>query len=94
MTIETPFPGTPYWEKYKDKLIALVNGKPDWDKWTLLSPVIPTRHMKPEEFQKTVKKNMQHFYSPWRELKKILGGNIRSGLTIFYVWITAGRLYS
>jgi anaerobic magnesium-protoporphyrin IX monomethyl ester cyclase len=94
MTIETPFPGTPYWEKYKDKLIALVNGQPDWDKWTLLSPVIPTRHMKPKEFQKTVKKSMQHFYSPWRALKKILQGKIRSGLTIFYVWLTAGRMYS
>jgi anaerobic magnesium-protoporphyrin IX monomethyl ester cyclase len=94
MTIETPFPGTPYWEKYKDQLIAQVNGEPDWDKWTLLSPVIPTRHMKPGEFQKTVKRSMQHFYSPWRALKKVLQGNIRSGLTILYVWLTAGRLYS
>lgn len=32
MTIETPVPGTPYWEKCKSKLIATKNGKPDWDK--------------------------------------------------------------
>jgi len=94
MTIETPFPGTAYWEKYKDRLIAQVNGEPDWDKWTLLSPVIPTRHMTPKEFQKTVKINMQHFYSPWRALGKILRGKIRSGLTILYVWMTTGRMYA
>jgi len=94
MTIETPFPGTAYWEKYKDRLIAKVKGEPDWDKWTLLSPVIPTRHMTPREFQKAVKKSMRHFYSPVRAIKKILRGNIRGGLTILYVWMTTGRMYA
>lgn len=94
MTIETPFPGTPYWEKYKSKLTATKNGLPDWDKWTLLCPVIPTHHMSQKAFQRAVKKNMQWFYSPLRALKRMLQGKIRSGLTILYVWFTTGRMYS
>ena len=94
MTIETPFPGTPYWERYKDKLTATKNGSPDWDQWTLLCPVIPTRHMSQKAFQKAVKKNMLWFYSPLRALKRMLKGKIRSGLTILYVWFTTGRMYS
>ncbi|MBS3807157.1 MAG: B12-binding domain-containing radical SAM protein [Bacteroidales bacterium] len=94
MTIETPFPGTPYWEKYKSKLTATRNGLPDWDKWTLLCPVIPTHHMSQKAFQRAVKENMQWFYSPWRALRRMLQGKIRSGLTILYVWFTTGRMYS
>ena len=94
MTIETPFPGTPYWEKYKDQLIATRNGFPDWDKWTLLTPVIPTKNLSPGAFQKEVKKNMQRFYSPSRALGRIFRGRIRSGLTMLFVWFTAGKMYS
>lgn len=93
MTIETPIPGTEYWEKYKDRLTALRNGSPDWDQWTFLAPVIPTKHMSQEAFQKEVKRSMQHFYSPLRALKEILKGKLRKGLTILYVWITTGRMY-
>ncbi len=93
MTIETPVPGTEYWEKYKDKLTATVNGKPDWNKWTFLSTVIPTKKMSQKEFKKAVKRSMQHFYSPLRALKDILRGKIRRGLTILYVWMTTGRMY-
>jgi len=93
MTIETPFPGTPYWEKYKSQLTATKNGSPDWDQWTLLCPVIPTKYMSQKAFQREVKKNMQHFYSPLRALKRMLHGKIRSGLTILYVWLTTGRMY-
>jgi anaerobic magnesium-protoporphyrin IX monomethyl ester cyclase len=94
MTIETPIPGTEYWEKYKNRLTAMHNGSPDWDKWTFLAPVIPTKHMTQKAFQKEVKRSMQRFYSPWRALKEILKGKIRKGLTILYVWVTSGRLYS
>ena len=94
MTIETPIPGTAYWEKYKNRLTAMHNGSPDWEKWTFLAPVIPTKNMTQEAFQKEVKRSMQHFYSPWRALKEIVKGKIRKGLTIFYVWMTTGRLYS
>ena len=94
MTIETPIPGTAYWEKCKSSLSAMTNGAPDWDKWTFLSPVIPTRYMTPDAFRKEVKRNMQRFYSPLRALKHILRGNIRKGLTILYVWVTAGRMYT
>ncbi|MCF8336113.1 MAG: B12-binding domain-containing radical SAM protein [Bacteroidales bacterium] len=93
MTIETPIPGTEYWEKYKDRLTALRNGSPDWDQWTFLAPVIPTKHMSQEAFQKEVKRSMQRFYSPLRALKEILKGKLRKGLTILYVWITTGRMY-
>jgi len=93
MTIETPVPGTEYWEKYKDNLTAIKNGKPDWDKWTFLSTVIPTKHLSQQEFQKEVKKSMQYFYSPLRALKDILRGKIRRGLTILYVWMTTERMY-
>ncbi len=94
MTIETPIPGTEYWEKYKNHLTAMNNGSPDWDKWTFLAPVIPTRHLSQEVFQKEVKRSMQRFYSPWRALKEIFKGQIRKALTIFYVWLSTGRMYS
>lgn len=93
MTIETPIPGTEYWEQYKDKLTAMENGSPDWDKWTFLSPVIPTKHLSQKAFQKEVKRSMQRFYSPWRALKDIFSGRLRRGLTILYVWFTTGRMY-
>ena len=93
MTIETPIPGTAYWEKYKTQLTATKNGSPDWDQWTLLCPVIPTKYMSQKAFQREVKKNMQRFYSPLRALKRMLHGKIRSGLTILYVWFTTGRMY-
>ena len=70
MTIETPVPGTSYWEKCKDKIIATKNGEPDWDKWTFLSAVIPTKYMNPKAFQKEVQKNMKRFYSIPRALKE------------------------
>lgn len=94
MTIETPVPGTRYWEQAKSKIIATRDGYPDWDKWTFLSPVIPTQYMSPREFQKTVKKNMKRFYSPIRALKEILRGKLRRGLTILYVWSTADKMYN
>jgi len=93
MTIETPFPGTPYWEKYKSRLTATQNGAPDWDRWTLLCPVIPTRHMSQKAFQKEVKRSMQQFYSPLRALGRMLQGKVRSGLTILYVWFSTGKMY-
>ena len=93
MTIETPIPGTEYWERYKSSLTALNNGSPDWDKWTFLLPVIPTKKMSQDAFTKEVKRNMQWFYSPRRAFKHITGGNIRKGLTILYVWFSAGKLY-
>ncbi|MFP4622478.1 MAG: B12-binding domain-containing radical SAM protein [Bacteroidales bacterium] len=94
MTIETPIPGTEYWEKYKNHLTAMDKGFPDWDKWTFLAPVIPTKKMTQKDFQKEVKRSMQHFYSPLRALKEILKGKIRKGLTILYVWLTTERMYS
>ncbi|MGM0573910.1 MAG: B12-binding domain-containing radical SAM protein [Bacteroidota bacterium] len=94
MTIETPIPGTEYWDRYKDKLTAVVDGVPDWDKWTFLYPVIPTKHLSQEAFRQEVKRNMQWFYSPLRALKQIIRGNIRKGLTILYVWFTTGKMYS
>jgi len=93
MTIETPVPGTSYWEKCKTKLIATKNGEPDWDKWTFLSAVIPTKYMSPEEFQEEVKRNMQRFYSIPRALKLFIRGKIRKALTILYVWYMSGRMY-
>jgi anaerobic magnesium-protoporphyrin IX monomethyl ester cyclase len=93
MTIETPVPGTTYWEKYKDQLTATQNGHPDWDKWTFLSTVIPTKKLSKKEFQDTVKKSMKNFYSPSRAMKDILKGKLRRGLTILYVWMTTGRMY-
>jgi len=93
MTIETPVPGTSYWEKCKTKLIAKRNGEPDWDKWTFLSAVIPTKHMNPEEFQNEVKRNMQRFYSIPRAIKLFFRGKIRKALTILYVWYISGRMY-
>jgi len=94
MTIETPIPGTEYWEEYKDRLTAMDHGSPDWDQWTFLAPVIPTKHMSQKAFQKEVKKSMQRFYSPWRALKEIFKGKLRKGLTVLYVWFTTGRMYS
>ena len=94
MTIETPIPGTEYWEQYKNRLTAMDNGSPDWDKWTFLAPVIPTKKMSQKDFQKAVKRSMQRFYSPWRSLKEIVKGRIRKGLTILYVWLTTGRMYT
>ena len=94
MTIETPVPGTPYWEQYKTKLIAMKNGKPDWDKWTFLSAVIPTKNMEPKEFEKEVRKNMQQFYSIKRAFKELFTtGDIRKTLTILYVHYISGRMY-
>lgn len=93
MTIETPVPGTAYWEKWKRNLIATKNGEPDWDKWTFLSAVIPPKYMSPEKFEKTVSKNMQTFYSIPRALKYLLKGKIRKALTILYVWYLSGRMY-
>jgi radical SAM superfamily enzyme YgiQ (UPF0313 family) len=93
MTIETPVPGTSYWEKCKDKIIATKNGEPDWDKWTFLSAVIPTKHLNPKAFQKEVQKNMKRFYSIPRALKEFFSGHVRKALTIFYVWYISGRMY-
>jgi anaerobic magnesium-protoporphyrin IX monomethyl ester cyclase len=93
MTIETPVPGTSYWDKCKDNLIARKNGEPDWDKWTFLSAVIPTKHMQPKDFQNEVSKNMQRFYSLSRVMKQFVRGNIRKALTILYVWYISGRMY-
>ena len=93
MTIETPVPGTSYWEKCKDKIIATKNGEPDWDKWTFLSAVIPTKYMNPKAFQKEVQKNMKRFYSIPRALKEFFSGHVRKALTIFYVWYISGRMY-
>jgi radical SAM superfamily enzyme YgiQ (UPF0313 family) len=93
MTIETPVPGTSYWEKCKDKIIATKNGEPDWDKWTFLSAVIPTKHLNPKAFQKEVQKNMKRFYSIPRALKEFFSGHVKKALTIFYVWYISGRMY-
>ncbi len=93
MTIETPVPGTSYWEKNKSNLIALNNGEPDWDKWTFLYTVIPSRYITPVEMQKEVKKNMKRFYSISRALKMLIRGNLREALTIFYVWNISGKMY-
>ncbi len=93
MTIETPVPGTAYWEKWKSKLIATKSGEPDWDKWTFLSAVIPPKYINPKNFEKTVSKNMQTFYSIPRALKNLFKGKIRKALTIFYVWYISGRMY-
>lgn len=93
MTIETPVPGTTYWEKWEPKLIAVKNGEPDWDKWTFLSAVIPPKYMSPEKFEKTVSKNMQTFYSIPRAFKNLFKGKIRKALTILYVWYISGRMY-
>jgi radical SAM superfamily enzyme YgiQ (UPF0313 family) len=94
MTIETPIPGTDYWEKYKNKLTALKNGSPDWDKWTFQKAVIPARNMSQQAFQREIKKNMRWFYSPLRSLKLLLKGNIRRSLTILYVWFATGKMYA
>lgn len=93
MTIETPVPGTSYWEKCKDNLIARKNGEPDWDKWTFLSAVVPTKYLKPRDFENEVKKNMKRFYSPARVMKQFISGNIRKALTILYVWYISGKMY-
>jgi len=93
MTIETPVPGTSYWEKCKSKLITLKDGEPDWDKWTFLSAVIPTKYMTPVKFERVVSKNMQRFYSLPRAIKEFLHGNIRKALTILYVWYISGKMY-
>ncbi|MGM0497359.1 MAG: B12-binding domain-containing radical SAM protein [Bacteroidota bacterium] len=93
MTIETPVPGTSYWEKCKSKLIATKNGEPDWDKWTFLSAVIPTKYMEPVEFQNEVKRNMKRFYSIPRALKQFFRGKVRKALTILYVWYISGKMY-
>lgn len=94
MTIETPVPGTVYWEKWKTKLVATKkNGEPDWDKWTFLSAVIPPKYMSTEKFEKIVSKNMQTFYSIPRALKYFFQGKIRKALTILYVWYLSGRMY-
>jgi anaerobic magnesium-protoporphyrin IX monomethyl ester cyclase len=93
MTIETPVPGTSYWEKCKNNLIAKKNGEPDWDKWTFLSAVIPTKHMQPKDFQNVVSKNMQRFYSLTRVMRHFVRGHIRKALTILYVWYISGRMY-
>ena len=94
MTIETPVPGTPYWEKYKNKLIARSNGKPNWDKWTFLSAVIPTKHMNPREFEEEVSKNMKRFYSVGRAFKELFRkGDLRKALTILYVHHISGKMY-
>ncbi len=94
MTIETPVPGTLYWEKHKSNLIARKNGKPDWDKWTFLSAVIPTKNMKPKEFEKEVSKNMQRFYSVGRAFKELFRrGDLRKALTILYVHHISGKMY-
>lgn len=93
MTIETPVPGTTYWEKCKDKLIAMKNGEPDWDRWTFLSAVIPTKYLKPKDFEYHVQKNMKRFYSIPRALNQFVKGNLRKALTILYVWYISGRMY-
>lgn len=94
MTIETPVPGTPYWEQYKTKLIAMKNGKPNWDKWTFLTAVIPTKNMEPKEFEKEVSKNMQRFYSVGRAFKELFRkGDLRKALTILYVHHISGKMY-
>jgi len=94
MTIETHVLGTQYWENNKSRIIALKNGKPDWEQWDYLTPVIPVKHMSAREFQATVKHAMRWFYSIKRGVKAIIKGKVSQGLTILYVWYIAGKMYT
>lgn len=82
------------WENNKSRIIALKNGKPDWEQWDYLTPVIPVKHMSAREFQATVKHAMRWFYSIKRRVKAIIKGKVSQGLTILYVWYIAGKMYS
>ena len=67
--INTPFPGTAEYEKYKDHIIET-----DWEKFDCYTPVVKNDHLSPEELLKWKEKAfLSYYYRPrymWNFLRR------------------------
>ncbi len=94
MTIETPVPGTTYWEKSKNKIIVKKGNQPDWDKWDYVHAVVRPHYMGVEQFQKIVSKHMRNFYSLSRAIKQFFVGKFVRGLILLFARYMSKKMYS
>jgi hypothetical protein len=69
MTIETPIPGTRYWERTKDSLLSR-----DWDKWDFSHCLVEPAKMKAHEMEETVREEMKRFYSIGKAFRYLAEG--------------------
>ena len=69
MTIETPIPGTRFWERTKDSLLSR-----DWDKWDFSHCLVEPARMKAHEMEETVREEMKRFYSIGKAFRYVAEG--------------------
>jgi len=69
MTIETPIPGTRFWERTQDSLLSR-----DWDKWDFSHCLVEPAKMKAHEMEETVREEMKQFYSLRKALRYMAEG--------------------
>jgi len=89
ITIETPIPGTEYWEKVKNRIKTF-----DWDKWDFSHSVIAPAKMKTKDLERVVKKNMEKFYSYRKALKQFFSGKFGEALITIWGHFVVKRPYS